>query len=1141
MGKNALTILFILGLFLVLPNKSAAKDPSFYAASSVLSTGTWYKIRVSADGVYKLTYEDLKKMGISDPSLVQIRGYGGWMLEEDFSKGYYDDLPQVAVWMNKGTDGVFNSGDYLLFYGRGPMKVSRSSLEFVHSNNPYSNYGYYFVSQGASEPLQMQSTASVAVLPTDPEVTTYSDYMIHEKEEVNILESGRTFYGESFYSNTSQNISMNIPGIVSWIGYRFDFISKPSSSVNLTLSLNGQSIYSGNIGANTEYYSAGTSVNQFINGVSTASESNVFNFKLGSLSMSNSYLNYLRVYFKRKLQPYGAVTFFRNEVDFTRCKYSIANSSANMMVFEVAGNISPTIQQTSYENGTLSFGMTNSSQCEFALVDLSKTIPTPDIIGKIPNQNLHALEKADMVIIVQPAYKSYAQELADAHYAHSGLTSLLVDPNDIYNEFSSGNPDATSYRRFMKMFYDRGASANDRPKYLLLFGNGTYNNKFINSKLSDTERKGYLLTYESEASTDERSSYVTDDYFGFLQEEGALTIGGAKLSLGIGRFPIRSKEDAQVLVAKSIAYMNDPDPGIWKNNLCFLADDAVGATGYSPNSEMDHERQTDRYAEYVQGNYPNFIVNKIYLDSYQRIVQSNGNRYPSAQADLLKKINSGQLVVNYVGHGSTRDWAHEYVMTYTDFKSLSNKHLPLFITATCDFSRFDAANPSGGEAALLNSKGGAIALLSTVRVVYIANNDIMGTNIYKNIFERDTDGKPLRFGDIIRRSKLSFTSNDENKVRFLLLGDPALRLSFPDSTFKVAVTKINDQDVSNSTANISALSNVKVDGQIVDGSGALLSDFNGKVSTVVFDARQSLQTRDNGGDGSIFPYKNYLNTLFSGTLNVENGVFSYQFVAPRDIIYSSDKGKMSFLAWETGGRRAQGSYLNYTVNGTDDSAEPDSNGPEFTAFYLNTADFVSGAKVNSTPMLHVGLKDESGINLSGGIGHVIELVVDGTSYYDITSSFSSSGTSTKEGYINYSLPELAEGKHTLKVIVWDVWNNYSEKSIDFVVDNSYKASVIEFSLAQNPVKTSARFLLSSNVPQSSLNVRYDVYSINGGLVWSYEETGSSDSYQNYAYEWDLKTSNGASVRPGVYICRVTVSLDGNQKSSKSLKLIVLAK
>ncbi|MBP1616850.1 MAG: hypothetical protein H6Q14_677 [Bacteroidetes bacterium] len=1141
MGKSIFTTFCILGLFVFAPNKLVAKDSSFYAASSVLSSGTWYKIRVSADGIYKLTYADLKNMGISDPSLVEIRGYGGWMLDEDFSETYYDDLPQVAVWMNKGSDGVFNSGDYLLFYGRGPLKVTRSSQEFVQTNNPYSNYGYYFVSQGTVESLQMDSTASASVSSTDSVVTTYSDYLIHEEDEVNLLESGREFYGESFYSTTSQNITMDISGIVSWIGYRFDFISKPSSSVSLTLSLNGESIYSGSIGANTDSYSAGTVVNKFITGISTVSEDNIFNFKLGSSSTPNSYLNYLRVYFKRTLQSYGAVTFFRNEVDDLKCKYSIANATSNMMVFDVTGNILPTVQETSYDNGTLSFGMTNSSQHEFALVDLSETIPTPDIVGKISNQNLHALETAEMVIIAPSVYDSYAQELAEAHYENSGLTTLIVDPNDIYNEFSSGNPDATAYRRFMKMFYDRGSSADDRPKYLLLFGNGSYDNKFISSELSDTEKKGYLLTYQSVASTNERSSYVTDDYFGFLQEESALTIGSAKLCLGIGRFPIRSTDDAEVLVAKSIAYMNDSDPGIWKNNLCFLADDAVGATGYSPTSEMAHETQTDKYAEYVQSNYPNFIVNKIYMDSYKRVVQSNGNRYPDAQTALLKKINSGQLVVNYVGHGSSRDWAHEYIMTYSDFQSLTNTHLPLFITATCDFSRFDGDDVSGGEAALLNSEGGAIAMLSTVRVVYISNNDIMGTNIYKNIFQRDSDGTSLRFGDIIKRSKLSFTSSDENKVRFLLLGDPALRLSYPDSTYKVKVTKINDEDVSTATINISALSDVKLDGQIVDGSGTLVSDFNGKVSTVVFDAEQSLQTLDNGGDGSVFSYLNYLNTLFTGTLDVEDGVFSYEFVVPKDIMYSSDNGKMSFFAWESGGRSAQGSFLEYTVNGTDTTAESDSDGPEFTAFYLNTSDFVSGGKVNSTPMLYVGLEDASGINLSGGIGHVLELVVDGTTYYDITSNFSSSGTSTKEGYINYSIPELTEGKHTLKVTVWDVWNNYSEKSIDFLVDGSYKASVIEFSLAQNPVKEYARFLFSSNVPQSTLSIRYDVYSMAGELIWSHQETGASDSLENYSYDWDLKTNNGADIRPGIYICRLTVSLDGNQKSSKALKLIVLAK
>ena len=798
------------------------------------------------------------------------------------------------------------------------------------------------------------------------------------------------------------------------------------------------------------------------------------------------------------------------------------------------------MQQITYENGTLSFGLNNSSQREFALVDLSKTISSPEILGKVSNQNLHALKKADMVIIVPSVYKDYAQQLADAHYENSGLTSLIVDPNDIYNEFSSGNPDATAYRRFMKMFYDRGTNDSDRPKYLLLYGNATYNNKFINSDLSETEQKAYLLTYESEASNDQRTSYVTDDYFGFLQEEGTLNIASAKLCLGIGRIPVRSTEDAQTALNKSIAYMKDSNPGIWKNNLCFLADDAVASTGYSPSTEMNHERQTDRYAEYVQSKYPNFIVNKVYLDAYERVVQSNGNRYPDAHADLLKKINSGQLVLNYVGHGSTRDWAHEYVLTYPDIQAMTNKHLPLWITATCDFSRFDAKSTSGGEAALFNTKGGAIALLSTVRVVYISNNDIMGTNVYKNIFERDTDGKPLRLGDIIKKSKLSFTYLDDNKVRFLLLGDPALRLSYADSTYKVKVTKINETDVTSSTTNISALSNVKIDGQVVDGTGSLLSDFNGKVTTAVFDAQQSLQTRDNGGDGSIFNYKNYLNMLFSGTVDVKNGAFTYEFVVPKDIMYSDDKGKMSFFAWEDDGRKAQGSFLNYTVKGTNTSAEADTKGPEFTALYLNTSDFESGGTTNSTPLLYVGLKDDSGINLSGGIGHVLQLIIDGETYYDVTSNFVFSGSSSKEGYISYSIPELSEGKHSLKMVVWDVWNNSSEKSLDFVVDNSYKATVVNFALAQNPVKEYARFLFTSNTPQSNLDIKYDVYTLSGALVWSHEESGASEALQSYTYDWNLESGNGTRVRPGIYICRVTVSLDGNKKSSKALKLIVLS-
>lgn len=1138
MNRTILKILIAIQAWVVLSFSLMAKDASFYAANSVLSSGSWYKIRISSDGVYKLTYEDLVGMGIANPAHAQIWGYGGWMLDEDFSANYYDDLPQVAVWVNKGADGIFNQGDYLLFYGRGPRKITRSGQDFVQTNNPYSNYGYYFVTEGAGEPKQMDSIPSSAY--SDVDVTSFSDYMIHEKEDVNLLESGREFFGESFLLNNSQDIPFNIPGIQSWDGYFFNFVLKPSSLVNLTLSLNNSVLYSRSVGPNTNSYSAATSISQFLSGTSPASETNVFNIKLSSTGIKNSYLNFLRIYFKRKLQPYGTVTFFRNDLDGLVHRYLIANATENMMVLDVTAGIAPSVQVASFANGQLSFSAQASSLREYALVDLTKNIAKPDLMGKIVNQNLHALKKYDMVIVSPKTYKGYAQKLADLHYASDGLTSIVVDPTEIYNEFSSGNMDATALRRFMKMFYDRGSSDSDRPKYLLLFGSGTYNNRFINSPLSDSVKSNYLVTYQSANSLSETGSFVTDDYFGFLQEEGPLNISGAKLCLGIGRLPARNLNDAEVYLNKISAYMKDTSVGIWKNNVCFLADDAVGGSGYIPSTEMFHETQSDKYAESVNAKYPDFVVNKIYEDSYRRIEEANGYRYPDAQADLIRKLNLGQLLLNYVGHGSNRDWGHEYIMKFEDIQSLSNQHLPLWVTATCDFSRFDSYNVSGGEAALKNPKGGAIALLSTVRTVYIANNDSMSTNVYKNIFERD-NGKSLRFGDIIRKSKLSFSVNDENKVRFLLLGDPALRLAYPDNTYKVKVAAINGTDISSSdTLTFSALSRVKISGQVIDASNNLASDFTGKVSCAIFDALQDVKTRDNGGDGSIFQYKNYLNTIYSGTVDVQNGVFDCEFVVPKDIAYTSNHGKMSFYAWEGQGRAAQGSFYAYKVNGTDVAGAADASGPQIDALYLNSASFVPGATVTTTPTFHVVLRDETGINLSSGLGHTINLLVDGKAQYDVTSYFVSTGSSSKEGYIEYTLPELAEGIHNLRFTVWDVNNNCSVQDVGFRVTDDSKSYASEFSLAKNPVAGPANFLFSTDAKSANISLRYDVYSPAGDLVWTHQEAGSGLTMSNHSCYWDLKTYSGESARPGVYSCKATIFINGKQQSTKTLNLIVLA-
>ncbi len=1106
-----------------------AKDASFYASNSVLSSGDWYKIAVPTNGVYKLSYDDLVKMGISDPAHVQIRGYGGWMLDEDFSTTYYDDLPEIAVWMNKGADGIFNQGDYLLFYGRGSIQWTRTAKEFVQTNNPYSNAGYYFITQGQAEPLQMNSIVSVSD-PTATDITSYTDYMIHEKDSVNLLQSGREFYGESFFSTPSKNISFNIPGILSWSGYTYSFIAKPSSAVNLSFSLNNTLLYTRTISANTNAYSYASIVNQYLDGIATTNENSTFNLTLNKASVPNSFLNFIRVYFKRKLQPYGTVTFFRNDVDNVVHQYKVSNANQNSIVLNVTNSLQPSIQETSFTSGELKFTAESSSQQEYALVDLSGNIPQPTIIGKISSQNLHALHASDMIVIAPQVYKSYAQKLADLHYQKDGLTTLIVDPEQIYNEFSSGTPDASAYRRFLKMFYDRGTSDSDRPKYLLFFGSATYNNKFINSNISESERKNYLLTYQSINSLSLTSSYTTDDYFGFLKDEGPLTMSSAKLNIGIGRLPARSVDDAQVYLNKISQYMSDTTRGIWKNNICFLADDAVGSSGYIPLTEMNHEKQSDKYAETVQNKYPNFISNKIYEDSYKRIQQSNGYRYPDAYKTLMNKLNEGQLILNYVGHGSNRDWSHEYIMTLKDIQSLTNKHLPLWITATCDFSCFDSDNVSGGESALNNPKGGAIALLSTVRLVYITNNDSMGTNTYKNILERE-NGKALRLGDVIKRTKLSFTVNDENKVKYQLLGDPALRLSYPDDTYKVIVTSINNATVSPAdTVTLSPLSNVKITGQIVDSNNNIVNDFNGKVSSLIFDSQQDVTTYDNGGDGSYFKYKNYLNSLYSGTINVQNGSFNIEFVVPKDAFYTSNHGKMNFYAWANDERNAQGYFLNYRVGGATGNVT-DYNPP-----------IMNGLSVDpSTLKLHFELSDDSGINLSSGLGHAMNIVVDGKYQYDIASNFVSYDSSTKNGFVDYSLQSLSPGSHSIKVMAWDVCNNFVEKTIDFVVDEPNKTYLSNFSLEKTTVTDNVRFQFSANTQSSNIAVEYEVYSASTGeLVWTHQQNGTSENMNNYIYKWDLKTSRGKRVSAGAYNCKATISINGAQQSTKTVKLIVAA-
>lgn len=1144
--KNIVMLLFTLFAATFSSQSQTMNDGSRYAQNSVLASGNWTKIKTQKRGFYKITFEELEGMGLTDPAKVKIYGYGGNLLDEDFSKPYVDDLPEVAVWMEKGVDDVFNAGDFILFYAEGMTRwvYNPRSFQFEHDHNPYSGFAYFFVTEGENgkRPETLQSLNS-----HDYAFDWFNDYFLHEKDEHNLIETGREFYGESFKLNNTQSFDFNIPGIIEGERATLNFIAKTSKATPVSLSINGTQILSGSVPTAYNTFFAANEANLTAPWTtSNESEQNTVTVKYDGVNHDNSYLNFIKLVAKRRLQPYGAVTFFRNILSPGRdTEFTVSNVSTSMIIFDVTDESSMREVKGELSGATFTFSARQNRLAEYAIVDITKSFPSPEVVGKISNQDLHSLERADMVIVVQPVLQKYAEQLAKLHYDKSRLTSLVVNPEKIYNEFSSGKPDATAIRRFTKMFHDRANSEDEKIKYLLLFGDGIYDNKFIENKWESLNTSALLLTYQTKNGLSETTSNVIEDYFGLLDDNEGVSLANEKLDVGIGRIPVRNTLEAESVVKKIAAYMADENLGIWKNSITFLADDAI-ADKNSPQSESVHMKDTKVLIDKVESTYPEFIVNKIFMDAFERVTTPQGGRYPDAQRALLKSINDGQLVLNYMGHGSTRDWSHEYILKLQNIEKMVNEKQALWITATCDFSRFDAENLSGGEAAFLNPKGGAIGLFSTVRVAYARSNMLLATGMFNNLFAKQADGEPLRLGDILRNAKAEPSlRKDPNKLNFVLIGDPALRLAYAKEAV-IEVTEINGQPVTGEPIQIQALSNVTVKGRIVN-ENAVVSDFSGMLDAKIFDSKQLFKTRDNANADVALEYEDYINTVYSGKSEINDGLFEFSFVAPKDILYSDNNGKMSFYAHESNGtRQAQGSFTNYKVYGTSAQAVNDTEAPVVEKIYLNNEAFANGGVTNSTPLFTAQVSDNLGINLSGSIGHEISATIVGVGHqyqktFNLTNSFKNIGTSANKGTVQFLIPELPIGDYKLTFRVWDVYNNSTTQELSFTVSEEYQPIINEFFIYGNPAKDETRFVLKTNTPGANLLINFSVYNTNGALMFVHQEaTSATNVLQQIEYVWNLVGNNGMRLNSGIYICRASITSDNKTESMKVQKLVVAA-
>ncbi len=1093
-----------------------------YANESVLSSGDWYKVKVASDGVYKITYQELIDMGFSNITNVHVYGNGGKQLPYSNNEFHYDDLQENPIYINKGTDGIFNSGDYFLFYGQSSTVWSSDSL-FRHTLNNYSSVNYYFITVNNNVPKTITTEVNTSVANTY--VNSFNDFIFHEEESENLIKSGRIWYGEYFNTKSEYNFKFTFPNLVttSPLTIRTEVAGRSYLESNFSVKINNQSIQNMlispvQIGTYTASYAGvNVSITEFNSNTGTLNIDVIYN---KPESEAEGWLNYIIINARRKLSMYGDQMHFRDLSSVGTgniTEFQLANTSSEVNVWDITDPINPIKIQSNYSGGVNKIKTTTYSLKQFIAFDGTgyKTVTN---IGRVEKQNLHGISSTDYVIVSHSDFLPYANKLADIHKSNDGLKVTVVTEEQVFNEFSSGKPDVSAVRNFMKMLYDRaGSDSTKMPRYLLLFGDGSFDNRNTSSGNSN-----YILTYQSANSLKPTSSYVSDDYYGLL--DNIEVLGSGDLDIGVGRFPVQTTTEASMIVEKVRSYMSKSTMGDWRNNLCFIGDDEDG---------NQHMSQANSLANQVYDSHPEYNIDKIMFDAYPQVSTPTGEAYPEVTAAVTNRVMQGALIVNYTGHGNEIKLAHENVITISDIMSWTNyDKLPVFITATCEFSRFDDfERTSGGETIILNSKGGGIALFTTTRLVYSSPNFALNVSFYNHAFEN----YDYRLGDLIRLAKNGGGSNS-NKLNFTLLGDPALRMAYPQHN--VVTTKINGKDISLFTDTIKALSKVTVDGY-VEKNGLILNDFNGIIYPTVYDKFDTIVTLSNDGF-TPFTFDYQHNVLFKGKASVKNGKFTFSFIVPKDISYKLDSGRISYYA-DNNDIDANGFYNKFIIGGSADSLSNDNQGPEVD-LYMNDENFAYGGITDESPMILAFVSDSNGINTVGnGIGHDITATIDENTSQQIVLNeyYESDLDSYQSGKVEYFLSNLEDGNHTLKVKVWDVYNNSSEAYTEFIVAESSELVLDHVLNYPNPFTTSTEFYFEHNQPNSELDVLVQVFTVSGKLVKTLETTIYSNGYRSDPIKWDGLDDYGDKIGRGVYIYKLKVRSSNGNVVNKFEKLVIL--
>ncbi|HLN56418.1 MAG TPA: type IX secretion system sortase PorU [Bacteroidales bacterium] len=1130
----------IILLFFLFSGILYGKEPGNYSHSSVLSSGKWFRIAVTSDGIYRLDYSAIRQSGVADPSNPRIFGNNAGQLSYYNSGVFPDDLKELAVYVSTGSDGIFNEGDYLLFYGQGTHRWKFDPLNktFSFLRHNYSDTAFYFLTSGS--PGKRVSNAVQPGGPASVSSNSSDELFCYEVENENLISSGREWFQRVPLSGLS--IKPAFSELITTSPVKLDVRVSGRSSKTISFGLYEgttrikevitQPVNLGN--PNGTYASIADSVSEIL--PLSASPEYEIKFNGNGEAGAVAWVDYVRMQARVRNVFSGQTRIIRDRNSAGAgniTSFSVTSNINDALIWDVTDPFNVKNISYSTDAGNIVYKAYTDSLRTFA-VFVASSAKTPVIRNTpVPNQDLHGSASAGMVIVTHPLFRKYAQKISDIHFANSGLVSLITTPEEIYNEFSGGIPDIVAIRNFLRMKYLKQKGSSEPLRYLLLFGDGS-----IENKTPPPHNPNFIPTYQTQNSNVVVSSFTSDDFYGLL-DDGEGEAEGTD-DLGIGRFPVYDTVQAGIVVAKVRSYLAPSNTGSWKNVICLSADDEDG------NS---HTVDAEGLDQVIKENNPEYTVEKIYLDAFRQVTTVNGQSYPDVNRAINDRINRGCLIFNYLGHGSEMQLAHERVVTNEDIRQWKNGgKLPLFITATCEFSRFDNVeinlatremipNTSAGENALLNSEGGAIALMSTTRVVYSAPNYLLNRNIFGCAFSRDNQGNPMALGDIIRTAKNN-SGSGTNKRNFSLLGDPALRLAYPWHG-KVLTDSVNGVSLSDKPDSLKALSVITISGHIEDNAGNQLPGFNGFVSPVVYDKENRLKTLANDG-GSAMEFGLFNSIIFSGKTKAADGKFSFTFIVPREINYNFGKGKISYYASDGSGDM-NGSCNTIIIGGFTSDAGRDVTGPDIDLF-MNDTLFRDGGMTDRNPSLLAIIDDPGGINVTGtAIGHDITGYLDGDreNAVNLNSRFENEFDSYRKGWLRYELPQLETGKHSFTLKAWDNFNNSSEKTINFSVESDEKFILRNLFNFPNPFTDETTITGELNRSGVQVTLKLEIFSLSGALIRSVSTVFTPGGFTLEPIKWDGKDERGYHVAGGMYIYVVTASTPNGETARSGGRMIIL--